>query len=127
MSNYDILTLQSETAKRHIEFAIKNRIPKIVLSMELVKVLKAELILLDGMITLLFKKAIIKNTVKVQRKFLSNKIAIIHDFIKSARLDQRAFFIINYFLLLIVGKRSQKYNYLPIKVVISFLESYFLV
>jgi dsDNA-specific endonuclease/ATPase MutS2 len=31
MSNYDILTLQSETAIRHIEFAIKNRIPKIVL------------------------------------------------------------------------------------------------
>jgi hypothetical protein len=30
MSNYDILTLQVETAKRHIEFAIKNRIPKIV-------------------------------------------------------------------------------------------------
>ena len=30
MSNYDILTIQSETAKRHIEFAIKNRIPKIV-------------------------------------------------------------------------------------------------
>ncbi len=30
MSNYDILTLQSDTAKRHIEFAIKNRIPKIV-------------------------------------------------------------------------------------------------
>lgn len=30
MSNYDILTLQSETAKRHIEFAILNRIPKIV-------------------------------------------------------------------------------------------------
>ncbi len=30
MSNYDILTMQSETAKRHIEFAIKNRIPKIV-------------------------------------------------------------------------------------------------
>ena len=30
MSNYDILTLQSETAKRHVEFAIKNRIPKIV-------------------------------------------------------------------------------------------------
>jgi hypothetical protein len=29
MSNYDILTLQSETAKRHIEFAIRNRIPKI--------------------------------------------------------------------------------------------------
>lgn len=30
MSNHDILTLQSETAKRHVEFAIKNRIPKIV-------------------------------------------------------------------------------------------------
>jgi dsDNA-specific endonuclease/ATPase MutS2 len=30
MSNYDILTLQTETAKRHLEFAIKNRIPKIV-------------------------------------------------------------------------------------------------
>ncbi len=30
MSNYDILTLQSETAKRHIDFAIRNRIPKIV-------------------------------------------------------------------------------------------------
>ncbi|MFN3754896.1 Smr/MutS family protein [Flavobacterium sp.] len=30
MSNYDILTLQIETAKRHIEFAIRNRIPKIV-------------------------------------------------------------------------------------------------
>ena len=31
MSNYDILTLQSETVKKHIEFAIRNRIPKIVL------------------------------------------------------------------------------------------------
>lgn len=30
MSNYDILTLQSETAQRHVEFAIRNRIPKIV-------------------------------------------------------------------------------------------------
>lgn len=30
MSNYDILTLQTETAKRHIDFAVKNRIPKIV-------------------------------------------------------------------------------------------------
>lgn len=30
LSNYDILTIQSETAKRHIEFAIKNRIPKII-------------------------------------------------------------------------------------------------
>ena len=30
MNNFDILTLQAETAKRHIEFAIRNRIPKIV-------------------------------------------------------------------------------------------------
>lgn len=30
MSNYDILTLQTETAKRHIEFAIRNRIPRII-------------------------------------------------------------------------------------------------
>jgi dsDNA-specific endonuclease/ATPase MutS2 len=44
MSNYDILTLQSETAKRHIEFAIKNRIPKIVLIHGVGEgVLKAEL------------------------------------------------------------------------------------
>lgn len=31
MSNHEILTLQAETAKRHIEFAIKKRIPRIVL------------------------------------------------------------------------------------------------
>jgi dsDNA-specific endonuclease/ATPase MutS2 len=30
MSNFDILNLQMETAKRHIDFAIRNRIPKIV-------------------------------------------------------------------------------------------------
>lgn len=30
MSNFDILTKQTETAKYHIEFAIRNRIPKIV-------------------------------------------------------------------------------------------------
>lgn len=30
MSNYDILTTQIETAQRHIDFAIRNRIPKIV-------------------------------------------------------------------------------------------------
>lgn len=30
MNNYDILNLQMETAKRHIEFALRNRIPKIV-------------------------------------------------------------------------------------------------
>lgn len=30
LSNFDILTIQIETAKRHVDFAIKNRIPKIV-------------------------------------------------------------------------------------------------
>ncbi|MBL7886053.1 MAG: Smr/MutS family protein [Flavobacterium sp.] len=30
LSNFDILTIQLETAKRHIDFSIKNRIPKIV-------------------------------------------------------------------------------------------------
>lgn len=30
MNNFDILNMQTETAKRHIEFAIRNRIPKIV-------------------------------------------------------------------------------------------------
>jgi dsDNA-specific endonuclease/ATPase MutS2 len=30
MTNYDILSLQADTAQRHLEFAIKNRIPKIV-------------------------------------------------------------------------------------------------
>lgn len=30
LNNYDILTMQLETAKRHIDFAIRNRIPKIV-------------------------------------------------------------------------------------------------
>lgn len=49
MSNYDILTLQAETAQRHIEFAIKNRIPKIVLIHGVGEgVLKAELDFLLG-------------------------------------------------------------------------------
>ena len=30
MNNYDILTLQIETAKRQLDFAIKNRMPKVV-------------------------------------------------------------------------------------------------
>lgn len=30
MSNYDILTIQADTAKRQLEFAIKNRMPKVV-------------------------------------------------------------------------------------------------
>lgn len=49
MSNYDILTLQTETAKRHVEFAIKNRIPKIVFIHGVGEgVLKAELDFLLG-------------------------------------------------------------------------------
>jgi dsDNA-specific endonuclease/ATPase MutS2 len=49
MSNYDILNLQSETAKRHIEFAILNRIPKIVFIHGVGEgVLKAELDFLLG-------------------------------------------------------------------------------
>ena len=49
MSNYDILTLQTETAKRHIEFAIKNRIPKIIFIHGVGEgVLKAELDFLLG-------------------------------------------------------------------------------
>lgn len=30
MSNYDIMTIQLETAQRHLDFAIRNRIPKII-------------------------------------------------------------------------------------------------
>ncbi|MFT3793177.1 Smr/MutS family protein [Flavobacterium sp.] len=49
MSNYDILTLQTETAKRHIDFAIKNRIPKIVFIHGVGEgILKAELDFLMG-------------------------------------------------------------------------------
>ena len=49
MSNYDILTLQSETAKRQLDFAIKNRIPKVVLIHGVGEgVLKAELDFLLG-------------------------------------------------------------------------------
>ena len=49
LPNYDILTLQTETAKRHIEFAIRNRIPKIVFIHGVGEgVLKAELDFLLG-------------------------------------------------------------------------------
>jgi hypothetical protein len=49
MSNYDILTLQTDTAKRHLEFAIRNRIPKIVFIHGVGEgVLKAELDFLMG-------------------------------------------------------------------------------
>lgn len=49
MSNYEILTLQSETAKRHLDFAINNRIPKIVFIHGVGEgILKAELDFLLG-------------------------------------------------------------------------------
>jgi dsDNA-specific endonuclease/ATPase MutS2 len=49
ISNYDILTLQTETARRHIEFAMRNRIPKIVFIHGVGEgVLKAELDFLLG-------------------------------------------------------------------------------
>jgi hypothetical protein len=74
MSNYDILTLQSETAKRHIEFAIKNRIPKLFLSMVGEGVLKAELDFLLGRYDNIdFRKVIIKNMVRVPLRSSLNK------------------------------------------------------
>ncbi|UUC45402.1 Smr/MutS family protein [Flavobacterium cerinum] len=49
MSNYDILTLQMETAQRQIEFALKNRIPRIVFIHGIGEgILKAELDFLLG-------------------------------------------------------------------------------
>ncbi|WP_159799117.1 Smr/MutS family protein [Flavobacterium sp. MK4S-17] len=49
MSNYDILTLQTETAKRQLDFAIKNRMPKVVFIHGVGEgVLKAELDFLLG-------------------------------------------------------------------------------
>lgn len=49
LNNYDILTIQTDTAKRHVEFAIANRIPKIVFIHGIGEgVLKAELDFLLG-------------------------------------------------------------------------------
>jgi len=49
MSNYDILTIQADTAKRQLEFAIKNRMPKVVFIHGVGEgVLKAELDFLLG-------------------------------------------------------------------------------
>ncbi|MGV3459470.1 MAG: Smr/MutS family protein [Flavobacterium sp.] len=49
MSNYDILTLQAETARRQLDFAIANRIPKVVFIHGVGEgVLKAELEFLFG-------------------------------------------------------------------------------
>lgn len=49
MSNYDILTLQTETAKRQLDFAIQNRMPKVVFIHGVGEgILKAELDFLLG-------------------------------------------------------------------------------
>jgi hypothetical protein len=49
MSNYDILTLQMDTARRQLEFAMKNRIPKVVFIHGVGEgILKAELDFLLG-------------------------------------------------------------------------------
>jgi len=49
MSNFEMLTLQTETAKRQLEFAIRNRIPKIVFIHGVGEgILKAELDFLFG-------------------------------------------------------------------------------
>lgn len=49
MSNYDILNLQMETAKRQLDFAVKNRMPKVVFIHGVGEgVLKAELDFLLG-------------------------------------------------------------------------------
>jgi hypothetical protein len=70
----DILTLQTETAKRHIEFAIRNRIPKIFFIHGVGRNLKSRVgFLIVVMIISLFKKVIIKNMVKVQQKFYQTK------------------------------------------------------
>lgn len=77
MSNYDILTLQAETAQRHIEFAIRNRIPKIVFIHGVGEgILKSELDFLLGRYdNIVFRKLIIKNTGKALPKFILNKTA----------------------------------------------------
>jgi hypothetical protein len=60
MSNYDILTLQSETAKRHIEFAIKTEFKNCFIHGGR-GVLKAELDFLLGRYDNIdFRKVIIK-------------------------------------------------------------------
>jgi hypothetical protein len=74
MSNYDILTLQSETAKRHIEFAIKTEFQNFFLSMVWARVLKAELDFLLGRYDNIdFRKVIIKNMVRVPPRSSLNK------------------------------------------------------
>jgi hypothetical protein len=71
MSNYDILTLQN--SKRHIEFAIKNRIQKIVLSMVWASAQSRVRFLLGRYDNIDFRKVIIKNMVRVPPRSSLNK------------------------------------------------------
>jgi hypothetical protein len=74
MSNYDILTLQSETAKRHIEFAIKTEFKIVFYPWCGRGVLKAELDFLLGRYDNIdFRKVIIKNMVRVPPRSSLNK------------------------------------------------------
>jgi hypothetical protein len=68
MSNYDILTLQSETAKRHIEFAIKTEFQKLFLSMVCERSAQSRVRFLLGRYDNIdFRKVIIKNMVRCHR------------------------------------------------------------
>jgi hypothetical protein len=72
VSNYDILTLQSETAKRHIEFAIKTEFQKFFIhgvgeSAQRVRFLLGRYDNID------FRKVIIKNMVRVPPRSSLNK------------------------------------------------------
>jgi hypothetical protein len=75
MSNYDILTYNQKPQKNTLNLQSKNRISTVFIHGAGEGVLKAEWILLDGMITLSRRQ--INARIKVQRKFYTNKIAII--------------------------------------------------
>jgi hypothetical protein len=73
MSNYDILTLQSETAKRHIEFAIKTEF-KIVFIHGVGEGAQSRVRFLLGRYDNIdFRKVIIKNMVRVPPRSSLNK------------------------------------------------------
>jgi hypothetical protein len=74
MSNYDILTLQSETAKRHIEFAIKTEFKIVFLSMVWARSAQSRVRFLLGRYDNIdFRKVIIKNMVRVPPRSSLNK------------------------------------------------------
>jgi hypothetical protein len=67
MSNYDILTLQSETAKRHIEFAIKTEFQKLFYPWCGRSAQSRVRFLLGRYDNIDFRKVIIKNMVRCHR------------------------------------------------------------